>query len=80
MQIGFRLTLVVVVATGIVLSYLACILLAARLELILALYCVSVGAMVWMTVRILKDPYSTDKSFDDYFYQDRPDLHRIGKD
>jgi hypothetical protein len=29
-------------------------------------------ALVWM------DPCSTDKTFDEYFYQDRDDLHRNG--
>jgi len=28
----------------------------------------------------LTDPYSTDKTFDDYFYQDREDLRRNGKE
>ena len=80
MQLGSRLTFVIAAATGIVLIYVASILLALRWELILALYCLSVGGIVWMTIQILKDPYATDKSFDDYFYQDRPDLRRLGKE
>lgn len=34
-------------------------------------------ATVWMAIRILKDPTSTDKTFDEFFYQDRPDLRRL---
>ncbi|HXI73183.1 MAG TPA: hypothetical protein VNN22_22830 [Verrucomicrobiae bacterium] len=41
---------------------------------IFALCWSSIVAWVWMTIRILKDPYSTNRSFDEYFYQDREDI------
>jgi len=47
---------------------------------ILGLLFCSMVATVWMAIRILKDPYSTVKSFDDYFCQDREDIRRVGKE
>jgi hypothetical protein len=47
---------------------------------ILVLYLSAAAATLWMAFRILTDPYSTDKTFDDYFYQDREDLRRNGKE
>jgi len=38
------------------------------------------AAIIWMAIRILKDPYSTTETFDDFFYQDRDDLRRNGKE
>jgi hypothetical protein len=49
-------------------------------EGILALYGLSITATVWMVIRILKDPWSTNKTFDDYFYQDRPDIRRTKRE
>ena len=69
---------VVGVAAGLTLAYLTSIILELRLVLILGLYLSATGATLWMVFRILKDPWSTDKSFDDYFYQDRPDIRRQG--
>ena len=69
---------VIRVTTGIVVLYLVAILLGVRLEWVYPLYGLAVGLTVWMVFRILKDPYSTDKTFDDYFYQDRPDIRRVG--
>ena len=73
-----NLETVVGVAAGLTLTYLASIILELRLVLILGLYLSATGATLWMVFRILKDPWSTDKSFDDYFYQDRPDIRRQG--
>ena len=58
--------------------YLIGVWLKVRLEWLYALYGVSAGACIWMTFRILRDPWSTDKTFDDYFYEDRPDIRRVG--
>ena len=68
---------VTAVVTGI---YLISMLLGFPLRSILALYGLSVFAYVWTVIRILKDPYSTGKTFDEFFYQDRDDLRRSGKD
>jgi hypothetical protein len=80
MQYISRLNSVIIVATSVAVMYLIGILLRVRLEWVYALYGLAVGACVWMTLRILRDPWSTDKTFDDYFYQDRPDIRRVGKE
>ena len=80
MQDTSRLKAVIIVATGVAVVYLIGILLKLRLDWIYALYGLSVMAGIWMTLRILKDPWSTDKTFDEYFYQDRPYIRRVGKD
>jgi hypothetical protein len=77
-----RLTLgpVVAVATAIVLIYQLSLLVGVPDGMILGLAFSAMLATVWMAIRILKDPYTTDKTFDDYFYQDREDLRRYGKE
>jgi len=40
----------------------------------------SIVTRVWMAVRILKDPNISGKIFDEYFYQDREDICRNGKE
>jgi hypothetical protein len=67
-------------AAAITVAYMISIILGLRLELILGLYILATAATLWMAFRILKDPHATDKTFDDYFYQDREDLRRNGKE
>ena len=69
---------VIVTATSVAVIYVLCILFALPLAWVWGLYGASVLALVWMVVRILKDPYTMDKTFDEYFYQDREDLRRSG--
>ena len=78
MQCVSKLRWVIFAATTVVVTYLIGILLNMPLQWVYGLYGLSVSALIWMTLRILKDPYSTEKSFDDYFYQDRPDIRRVG--
>ena len=80
MQYVSKLKRVIFAATTVVVMYLIGVLMNVPLQWVYALYGLSVSALIWMTLRILKDPYSTDKSFDDYFYQDRPDIRRVGKE
>lgn len=80
MQCISSLKWVIIAASGVVVAYLLGILLKVPGEWIFALYGLTVGACIWMTFRILKDPWSTHKTFDDYFYQDRPDIRRVGKE
>jgi hypothetical protein len=62
---------VILVATGVSAVYLISILIELPMILILGLCLASIVALVWMVVRLLKDQYSTDKTFDECFYQDR---------
>lgn len=75
-----KLKWVIGTASGVVLAYLIGICLNLPFQWVYALYGLSVGATIWMVLRILKDPYSTDKTFEDYFYLDRPDIRRAGKE
>ena len=70
---------VIGVTTSIVLFYMMSILFRLPLGWIFGLLLSSMAATVWMVVCILKDSYTTDKTFEE-FYQDRPDLRRNGKE
>ena len=71
---------VISVTAGVTFLYLMSILCGLPVTWIFSLLMLSMAATVWMVIRILKDPYSTDKTFDDYFYQDREDIRRNGKE
>jgi len=71
---------VIAAATGIVVIYMMSILFELSIQWVLGFLLLSLVATAWMVVRILKDPYSTDKTFDDYFYQDREDIRRNGNE
>jgi hypothetical protein len=60
--------------SGLAVVYLTSLVLGAPLSVVLCLLWLAMIATVFMVLRILKDPYSTDKTFDDYFYSDREDL------
>ena len=80
MQGGMNLKRVIVAATILALAYLVATLLRLPLQWIYALYGMSAVACLWMTIAILRDAWSTDRTFDDYFYHDRPDIRRVGKE
>ena len=71
---------VIVVAASTSLTYALSILFGLPLVCIIGLLLLSFGTIIWMAIRILKDPWSTDKTFDDYFYQDREAIRRNGKE
>jgi hypothetical protein len=64
--------------TVISLIYVMSVLIGLNDTIILGLLGVACIAIVWMVVRILKDPHATSKTFDDQFYEDRDDLRRCG--
>ena len=63
---------------GIATAYWMSVLIEAQAGMILGLLGLSIVATVWMAIAILKAPYSTDKTFDSHFYQDREDIRRNG--
>jgi len=67
---------VIVVASGVSLIYMTSGLFELPLGLIIGFGLLSVVAIVWMAIRILKVQWLTDKTFDEYFYQDREDIRR----
>lgn len=71
---------VIALSASVAMIYVMSILFGLPLGWIFGLLLSSMVATVWMVIRILKDPYSTDKTFDEYFYQDRPDIRRNDKE
>ena len=69
---------VIALAAGFAVIYALAILFELPMPWIIGLFLPSIIALVWMVIRILKDPYSTDKTFDEYFHQDREDIRRNG--
>lgn len=61
---------VISLTSGVVLVYVISTTLPVQLSLILLLFLLSSGLLIYMVIRILKDPVSTTRTFDDYFYQD----------
>ena len=69
---------VIAIAASVTVLYMASVVLDRPIESLIVLWLASDAAIVWMAIRILKDPYSTDKTFDEYFYMDREDIRRTG--
>jgi hypothetical protein len=69
---------VIATATGLAGVYVCSILFSCPLPWILTLLVAADLALVWMVIRILKDPFTTNNTFDQYYYQDREDLRRNG--
>ncbi len=67
---------VIGVSSAVVVIYMLSILFEPPVVCVLCLFLSSLIALVWMVIKILKDAYSTDKTFDEYFYQDRAALRR----
>ena len=64
----------ILAGVAIIVFYLLSIIFDLRLGLILGLFLLSITATLWIVIEVLRDPYSTDKTFDNYFYADRDDL------
>ena len=65
-------------AAGLTVLYVMSVMLQLSATVAFGLSALTTVATVWMAVRILKDPRSTNKTFDDEFYQDRDDIRRKG--
>lgn len=76
---GKALGSVIALAASVTVIYILSILFTLPFGWISGLLLSSMGVTVWMVIRILKDPYSTDQTFDDCFYQDRPDIRHNAK-
>ena len=77
MRSKLNLKSVIAGATGVVLLYFIGGWVELPIAWIFSLYVLSIGATIWMAIRILKDPYSTDRTFEETFYLDRPDMRRL---
>ena len=70
---------VIAVAAALSVIYLISILIELPFKWILSLCLSSIAALLWMVIRLLNDQYSTDKTFDECFYQDRENIPRSVK-
>ncbi len=68
----------IIFASVLVLAYTLASQLNIPYTLIFILFLLANAAFIWMVVKILKSGEPSDKSFDDYFYEDREDLRRSG--
>ena len=71
------LDMVINLTVTIIMVYLLSVLVLPSAALAFGLCGLSLLATGWVALRILRDPYSTDKSFEDQFYQDRDDIRRV---
>ena len=63
-------------AASLAVIYMISVLIELPFKWILSLCLSSIVALFWMVIRLLKDQYSADKTFDECFYQDREDIRR----
>jgi hypothetical protein len=75
-----RTSLGAVIGSTAVISlvYVMSLVMGLQDKIIWGLLGMACVAILWMVIRILKDPYTSDKKFDDQFYADRDDLRRCG--
>ena len=66
----------ITITTIIVLGYAFSTRLEISYSLIFFLFMLANVALIWMVYKILKDGEPSEKSFDEYFYEDREDLKR----
>ena len=64
------------VITLYLILYVVLIQFGAPYPLITAVFTLSPFLIIWMVFRVLRDPVSTSRTFDDYFYQDA-DIARV---
>jgi hypothetical protein len=76
---GLSLTSVMVVTVVLVMALFMCLQSDLAWGWILGLGLAATIAPIWLAIRILKDPFAPDTTFDEAFYSDRPDLRRNGK-
>jgi hypothetical protein len=71
-----RLERTINTAVAVLAAYLFSALILPWPAVTMGLFGLALVATGWMAVRILRDPYSTDATFDEQFYRDRPDIRR----
>ena len=73
---GLSLTSAIVVAVVVIMAFFMCLQSDMPWGWVLGLGLAATMAPGWLAIRILKDPLAPDTTFDERFYQDRPDLRR----
>ena len=62
----------IIIVTLFMLGYNSLPFWGANMGLIVVLFFVSPSPVIWMVYRILKDGKHSDKTWEDYFYEDHP--------
>jgi hypothetical protein len=57
-------------ATGILLVYVVFASLPVPFMLVFALFLIATAVFLWMVITILKDPRPSNRTFEEYFYED----------
>jgi hypothetical protein len=61
------------ITTGVVVIYVVMSTLPVAFPIVFWLFLLSQGMLIWMVVRILKDPQkSSTRTFESHFYEDAP--------
>lgn len=60
------------VTSAVVLVYVITSTLPVAFPVVFWLFLLSQGLLIWMVIRILKDPWKSDKTFETHFYEDSP--------
>ena len=58
--------------TGVVIIYVVMSTLPIAFPIVFWLFLLSQGMLIWMVVRILKDPRKSTRTFETHFYEDSP--------
>lgn len=58
--------------TGVVIIYVVTSTLPVGFPVVFWLFLLSQGLLIWMVIRILKDPGKSTKTFETHFYEDFP--------
>ena len=66
----------IVISTILLIVYSFSTQLDISYSIIFTLFIAANAVFLWMVYKILKDGKSSEKSFDEYFYEDREDLKR----
>jgi hypothetical protein len=64
------------VVTAVLIVFVTLIQMNVAHFLIWGIFLVSPGLMIWMVWSVLTAPVKVDETFDEQWYQDRPDLKR----
>jgi hypothetical protein len=65
------------IVTGILIVFVTLIQMNVAHFLIWGIFLASPGLMIWMVWSVLTAPEQVDQTFDEQWYQDRPELKRL---
>lgn len=69
-------SLAITITTVLLITYCALGTLQANYTFMFIIFILLHFLAIWMVIAILKSPVKTDMTFDEHFYQDKPELRR----